>query len=64
MPAVNLTEDAAFYLQKGQAVFIPSNKNKGYVRLFMGDNRFLGIGQMQEDGKVAPKRLMNLTKIG
>jgi len=64
MPAVNLTEDAAFYLQKGQAVFIPHNKNKGFVRLFMGDNRFLGIGQMQEDGKVAPKRLMNLAKIG
>ena len=64
MPAVTLTEDAAFYLQKGQAVFIPRNKNKGFVRLFMGDNRFLGIGQMQEDGKVAPKRLMNLGKIG
>jgi len=64
MPAVQLTEDAAFYLQKGQAVFIPHNKNKGYVKLFMGDNCFLGIGQMQEDGKVAPKRLMNLGKIG
>jgi len=64
MPAVTLTEDAAFYLQKGQAVFIPHNKNKGFVRLFIGDKRFLGIGQMQEDGKVAPKRLMNLGKIG
>ncbi len=64
MPAVTLTDDAAFYLQQGQSVFIPRNKNKGYVRLFAGDNRFLGIGQMLDDGKVAPKRLMNLGKIG
>lgn len=61
---VQLSADAAFYLRKGQAVFIPRLKSRGYVRLYDPARVFLGIGMLLEDGRVAPKRLMNLAKIG
>lgn len=59
-PAVNLSADAAFYLQQGQAVFIPKAKDLGEVRLYTQDNRFFGVGEVQGDGKIAPRRLMGV----
>ncbi|WP_455217839.1 tRNA pseudouridine(55) synthase TruB, partial [Kaarinaea lacus] len=59
-PEVQLSEDASYYLCQGQAVFVPQVKNTGWVRLYGGDRRFLGLGTVLDDGRVAPKRLMNL----
>ena len=59
-PAVNLTPDAAFYLQQGQAVFVPKTRDLGEVRLYTQDNRFFGVGEVQGDGKIAPRRLMGV----
>lgn len=63
-PQINLPGEAAFYLQQGQAVFVPKMKEKGLVRLYAGEGRFLGVGHILEDGRVAPKRLMNIGKMG
>jgi tRNA pseudouridine55 synthase len=63
-PDVHLTPNAGSYLQQGQAVFVPQIKHQGFVRLYRPDGAFLGVGQVLDDGRVAPKRLMNLTKIG
>ena len=60
-PAVNLSPDSAFYLCQGQAVFVPNMNQAGLLRLYDVHQRFIGIGMLQEDGKVAPKRLMNNT---
>ncbi len=59
-PQVTLTPDAAFYLRQGQAVLVPHAPTSGWVRLYQGDNgsRFIGMGQVLDDGRVAPKRLM------
>jgi tRNA pseudouridine55 synthase len=57
-PAVRLSEDASYYLSQGQAVFVPQVKDRGWVRLFAGDQRFLGLGTVLDDGRVAPKRLL------
>jgi len=59
-PAVNLSPDAAFYMKQGQAVFIPKTCEMGEVRLYTQDNRFLGVGEVQVDGKIAPRRLMGV----
>jgi tRNA pseudouridine55 synthase len=59
-PEVRLSEDASFYLRRGQAVFVPQLKNRGWVRLYAGDKHFLGLGTVLDDGRVAPKRLLNL----
>jgi tRNA pseudouridine55 synthase len=57
-PAVRLSADAAFYLQQGQAVLVPQAPTKGLVRLFDVSQRFLGVGEILDDGKVQPKRLI------
>ena len=57
-PQIHLSSDSEFYLKQGQAVLVPKAPTEGYVRLFGIDNRFLGVGIIQSDGKVAPKRLM------
>jgi tRNA pseudouridine55 synthase len=59
-PEVRLSEDASFYLSRGQAVFVPQLKDRGWVRLFAGDDRFLGLGTVLDDGRVAPKRLLKV----
>jgi len=58
-PEVNLTDDLAFYIRRGQAVFVPRSVTEGWVKLISGENDFMGIGQILEDGKVAPRRLIN-----
>ncbi|MGD8571809.1 MAG: tRNA pseudouridine(55) synthase TruB [Gammaproteobacteria bacterium] len=63
-PDVRLTADASVFLQQGQAVFIPQIKYNGFVRLYLPDGGFMGVGRVLDDGRIAPKRLMNQTKIG
>ncbi len=56
-PSVRLAADSAFYLRNGQAVQVPRAPTRGLVRLYGEDARFLGMGRITEDGRVAPKRL-------
>lgn len=58
-PEVQLSSDASFYLCQGQAVFVPRLKDRGWVRLFGDNKRFLGLGTVMDDGRVAPKRLLS-----
>ena len=57
-PMVSLSQNSAYYLQQGQAVQVPKAPSSGWVRLRRDDGQFLGIGQILEDGRVAPKRLI------
>ena len=57
-PDVDLSTDAAFYLQQGQAVLVPRAPTSGWVRLYEGNRSFLGMGEILDDGRVAPRRLM------
>ena len=56
-PDVTLSDNAAYYLGMGQAVMVPNAPTDGMVRLFDKQERFLGVGFIADDGKVAPKRL-------
>lgn len=57
---LNLSENAAYYLCQGQAVQVPKAPSTGLVRIFAGEDRFLGVGEILEDGRVAPRRLFHL----
>ncbi|MGB5259413.1 MAG: tRNA pseudouridine(55) synthase TruB [Gammaproteobacteria bacterium] len=59
-PGVNLSGDAAFYLRQGQPVLVPQAPTEGWVRLYQGESDFLGMGEILDDGRVAPRRLMSL----
>jgi tRNA pseudouridine55 synthase len=62
MMSVELSEDMAFYFQQGQPIMVPQAYRQGeegdIVRVFETDGPFLGVGEMTDDGKVAPKRLV------
>jgi tRNA pseudouridine55 synthase len=55
---VSLNADSAFYLNQGQAVFVANAPTEGLVRIYGPEERFLGIGQVQDDGRIGPKRLI------
>jgi tRNA pseudouridine55 synthase len=59
LPGVNLSDDATYYLRLGQAVVVPKAPTSGRVRLYAPNDVFIGVGFIQDDGKVAPKRLMS-----
>ncbi|MGD2081660.1 MAG: tRNA pseudouridine(55) synthase TruB [Chromatiales bacterium] len=57
-PGIRLTADSAYYLRKGQPVLVPKAPTQGRVRLYDDQERFLGVGEILDDGRVAPRRLM------
>ncbi|PCJ50267.1 MAG: tRNA pseudouridine(55) synthase TruB [Gammaproteobacteria bacterium] len=58
-PEVVLDTSLAFYVQQGQPIQISEAPQKGGVRLMTDKGEFLGIGEINEDGMVAPKRLIS-----
>ena len=56
-PDVHLGSDAAFYVKQGQAVMVPHAPTQGWVRIYDRDS-FLGLGEIQDDGMVAPRRMI------
>ncbi len=57
-PAVELPSESARYVRQGQAVWVSNAPVSGYVRLY-GPEHFMGIGEILDDGRVAPRRLMS-----
>lgn len=56
-PEVRLGTDTAYYLKQGQPVLVPRAPTRGWVRLYEEAGRFIGMGEIQDDGRVAPRRL-------
>ncbi len=56
-PALTLDADGSFYLQQGQSLRIAGAPNQGSLRLYDQDGGFLGLGQIDREGRVAPQRL-------
>lgn len=58
IPEVQLTALATHYLCQGQPVSARHGFAPGWVRLYDDAHRFLGVGEVLDDGRVAPRRLM------
>jgi tRNA pseudouridine55 synthase len=58
LAAITLDSDSTFYLQQGQAVWKSGVVPTGLLRLYDEQQQFLGLGEQQSDGKIAPKRLI------
>ena len=58
LPLFNLPDELAFFLRRGQAVFVPKLAVGGVLRLFTREGAFLGIGEVTDDGMIAPRRLV------
>ncbi len=57
-PRIDLSSDLEFYVRQGQPVMVPKAPANGYMRLYGAQQNFIGIGFIQDDGRVAPKRLI------
>ncbi len=58
LPRLIVSEAATFYIQQGQPVVVPSAPQSGMVRIADSEGIFLGVGELRDDGKLAPKRLL------
>jgi tRNA pseudouridine55 synthase len=58
LPKITLNPDAAFFIKQGQAVWVAGKISKSDLRIYDDNNAFLGLGFVQADGKIAPKRLI------
>lgn len=56
-PEVQLSENMAYYLMRGQAVQVNQAPTEGWVCLTSA-GQFLGIGEVLGDGRIAPRRLI------
>lgn len=57
-PAVRLVESSSYYVMQGQPVQVPHSPTQGLVRLYSDVGAFLGIGEILDDGRVGPRRLI------
>jgi len=62
-PALEVPDFTAIFFKQGQAVQIAKAPTAGWVRIFSEATddqalEFLGVGEILEDGRVAPKRLV------
>jgi len=60
LPQVIISEDSSFYFKQGQAVWQSGKMPEGELRVYEESGQFLGLGKLLNDGKIAPKRLVNL----
>ncbi len=58
LPLVELTESGGFYMRQGQPVQVPNAPGNGMVRVALESGEFLGVGEILDDGRVAPRRLI------
>jgi len=57
-PEVRLSKDLSFYVHQGQAVIVPRAPTSGWVRLYDVEKGFIGAGEVLDDGRIAPRRLL------
>lgn len=57
-PLLQLSEHSAFYWLHGQPVRAPEAPKFGMLRVQDHQGRFIGIGEVSEDGRIAPRRLI------
>lgn len=58
IPSVTLDQNSSYYLLKGNPVQVPKAPSEGQVKLLLDTGDFVGIGVIDDDGRVAPKRLV------
>lgn len=58
--AVSLVEADADRFCGGQAVQVAAEAETGLVRVYRAGKKFVGVGELSGDGRVAPRRVFNL----
>jgi tRNA pseudouridine55 synthase len=56
-PRVRLNDDMTHFVRHGQPVLVPRAPANGWVRIYQGDTSFIGVGEIDDSGRVAPRRI-------
>ena len=60
-PVADAGAEAGLLFRRGQAVLVPRAPLAGMVRVYGEAGTLLGMGEVLEDGRIAPKRLFHLS---
>ncbi|MGP1716890.1 MAG: tRNA pseudouridine(55) synthase TruB [Methylophilus sp.] len=60
LPKLELSTDAAYYFKQGNPVWLPGLIPEGDLRVYSEAGLFLGLGVQLANGRIAPKRIVNL----
>lgn len=53
-----LSENTSFYWLNGQPVRVPGVPDSGFLRVYNHRQEFIGVGEIDDDGQLAPRRLI------
>jgi len=59
LPDLRLNALIAGYIREGQAVTVPRAPTSGMLRLYSETGDFIGVGEILDDGRVEPRRLVS-----
>lgn len=57
-PAITLDADSTHYIRHGHPVFVPNAPTAGWLRIYGADGLFLGLGEVLDDGRLAPRKML------
>lgn len=60
LPKIELHADAAYYFKQGNPVWLSGHIPEGDLRVYSEEGLFLGLGMQLANGRIAPKRVVNL----
>jgi tRNA pseudouridine55 synthase len=58
LPELKISEAGLYYLRRGQSIIVPAAPTSGLVRLSRHNEEFIGVAEILDDGRVAPRRLV------
>jgi len=58
LPRIDLDADGTFYFRRGQALWLPRLEFSRVYRVYDEKQKFIGIAQVDRDGRLAPRRLL------
>ena len=63
-PSIAIDDEMVVALRHGQCIHVEQTYQQPQVRLFDTDKQFLGLGEMSENGDIAPKRVFVIQESG
>lgn len=64
IPDVHLTQTSSHYISQGSPVTVPGLPVEGMVRIYSDQDVLLGLGEVRDDGRLAPKRMISRPELG
>ena len=58
LPEYRLDADSSYYFRNGNPVWVPRLQCQGGVRVYAADGAFLGLAEVDDQGRLAPRRLL------